>query len=163
MTFVDYLNRINALHREGQLLSGGELNPEILDAYKANVTLLNEEYFNTLETGLAAADIAALNSTLGFLITSPINDSDIPRFQNILIATFSITERHPGGPEMPVLLNFIWVLLDYTQRHWRISDEPSFFRALARFLTFLELQRAKYPEEVELLIQKIMSFSKRKV
>jgi hypothetical protein len=162
MTFVELLNQINSLHREEKLFVDGELNPQILDIYTANESLFNEEYFNTLETGLAAGNIAALNSTLGFLITNPIKDKEVPRFQNILIATFSITERHSGGAEMPVLLNFIWVMLDYAQRHWRISDEPSFFRAVARFVTFLEVQAAKYPKEVELLIHKIMSFTKTK-
>jgi hypothetical protein len=161
MTFAQFLNHINSLHREEKLFVDGELNPQILDAYTASEFLFKEEYFNTLETGLASADITALNSTLGFLITNPINDNEIPRFQNILIATFSITERHSDNAEMPVLLNFIWVMLDYTQRYWRIFDEPSFFRAVARFVTFLETKTAKYPNEVKLLIQKIMSFSKR--
>lgn len=161
MTFIDFLHQINSLHREGKLLTGDEINPQILEAFNANESDFREEYFNTLETGLASADIKALNSTLGFLITNPITDKNLLRFQNILIATFSITERSEGNPEMPVLLNFTWVMLDYTQRYWRIGDEPTFFRALARYLTFLELQRQKYPDQVDLLILKIMSFSKK--
>jgi hypothetical protein len=159
MTFAEYLKYIDSLHREGKLVLDTDINPHILEVYRLHGPRLKEEYFNTLEAGLASGNVAALNSTLGFLITNPIEEKDIIRFQNILIATFSITERYTNEEEMPVLLNFLWVMLDYTLHQSCLADETTFFRSLSRFLTFLESVKEKYPNDVDLLIQKIMHFS----